>query len=40
MKEIVIHSFEELNDLIFKNCYDEKIGRYRNDFVYRGQYAD
>ncbi len=36
MKEIVIHSFEELQDLIFKNCYDEKIGRYRNEFVYRG----
>ena len=36
MKEIVIHSFEELNDLVFKDCYDEKIGRYRNNYVYRG----
>ncbi|MDY6063232.1 MAG: FRG domain-containing protein [Erysipelotrichaceae bacterium] len=36
MKEIVIHSFEELQQLVFDNCYDEKIGRYRNEFVYRG----
>ena len=36
MKEIVIHSFEELQELVFKDCYDEKIHRYRNDFVYRG----
>lgn len=36
MKEYVIKSFEELQSLIFRDCFDEKIGRYRNDFVYRG----
>lgn len=36
MKEIVIHNFEELNSLIFEKCYDEKTGRYRNNYVYRG----
>lgn len=36
MKEIVIHSFEELNNLVFKDCYDKKTNRYRNNYVYRG----
>ena len=36
MKEIRINSFEELNDLVFKGCYDQKTNRYRNNFVYRG----
>jgi len=36
MKEIRIHSFEELQDLVFKGIYDPKIKRYRNNFVYRG----
>ena len=36
MKEIIIKSYEHLNEIIFKNCYDPKIGRYRNQFVYRG----
>ena len=36
MKEVIIHSFEELNNLVFKDCYDENKNRYRNNFVYRG----
>lgn len=36
MKEIVVNSFEELQNLVFKDCYDKKIHRYRNDYVYRG----
>ena len=36
MKEIVIHSFDELSSLVFEDCYDEKINRYRNNIVYRG----
>ena len=36
MKEIVVHSFEELQDIIFADCYDEKTMRYRNNYVYRG----
>ena len=36
MKEIVINSFEELNDVVFRDCFDEKTCRYRNNFVYRG----
>lgn len=36
MREVTIHSFEELQDLVFKDCYEEKINRYRNDYVYRG----
>ena len=36
MKEIVVNSFEQLQELVFKDCYDKKIHRYRNDFVYRG----
>lgn len=40
MREIRINSYEELNDLVFSNCYDEKTNRYRNDFVFRGQSGD
>lgn len=36
MKEIRVNSFEELNNLVFKNCFDKKTNRYRNNFVYRG----
>ncbi|MBR2802387.1 MAG: FRG domain-containing protein [Erysipelotrichaceae bacterium] len=36
MREVVIHSFEELQDVIFRDCYDEKTMRYRNNYVYRG----
>ena len=36
MKEITINSFEELQDLVFATCWDEKTMRYRNNFVYRG----
>ncbi len=36
MREVTIHSFEELQELVFKDCYEESINRYRNDFVYRG----
>jgi len=36
MKEVRINNFQELQDLVFKDCYDESINRYRNSFVYRG----
>ena len=36
MKEVVINSFEQLQDLVFATCWDEKTQRYRNNFVYRG----
>lgn len=36
MKEIVINSFDELSSIVFEDCYDEKINRFRNNVVYRG----
>lgn len=36
MKEVVINSFEELQDLVFEDCFDPKTNRYRNNRVYRG----
>lgn len=36
MKEIVVKSFEHLQELIFKDCFDPELGRYRDDFIYRG----
>ena len=36
MREVIVNSFEELQELVFKDCYDTKINRYRNDYVYRG----
>lgn len=36
MKEYTVHSFDELHNLIFMDCFDEKTHRYRNNFVYRG----
>ena len=36
MKEITIHSFEELQDVIFANCFDKKTMRFRDNYVYRG----
>jgi len=36
MREVIINSFEELQEIIFSDCYDEKIKRYRNNYVYRG----
>ena len=36
MLEYTIHSFEELQDLIFKDCFDEKTMRFRDNYVYRG----
>ena len=36
MKEYVIHSFEELQDLVFEECFDTKTQRYRDNYVYRG----
>lgn len=36
MKEITVHSYDELHRLVFEDCYDETLGRYRNNIVYRG----
>lgn len=36
MKEQIIHNYEELQKIIFADCYDEKTLRYRNNYVYRG----
>lgn len=36
MKEKVIQSFEELQAILFSDCYDPKTMRYRNNYVYRG----
>ena len=36
MKEIIINSFDELSSLVFEDCYDDEIHRYRNNIVYRG----
>ena len=36
MKEVVIHSWEELQELIFKDIWDPELMRYRSDFIYRG----
>ena len=36
MKEIVVHSYEELSEVVFTDCYEKDIRRYRNNVVYRG----
>ena len=36
MQEYIIKSFKDLSDLVFSECYDEKINRYRDNYVYRG----
>lgn len=36
MKDIVIHSWDELQKVIFEDVWDEKVMRYRNNFIYRG----
>lgn len=36
MKEIIIHSWDELQKYIFKDVWDESIQRYRSCYIYRG----
>ena len=36
MNQIIIKSFEHLNDVVFDGCYDDLLNRYRNNYVYRG----
>ena len=36
MNQIIIKSFEHLNDVVFDGCYDDSLNRYRNNYVYRG----
>ena len=36
MKEIVVNNFKELQDVIFKDCFDPKTMRYRDNCIYRG----
>lgn len=36
MKEYTIHNWEELQEIIFKGVWDDKLMRYRSNFVYRG----
>ena len=36
MNQIIIKSFEHLNDVVFVGCYDDSLNRYRNNYVYRG----
>lgn len=36
MKEIIINNWEELQEIIFKDVWDESIHRYRSNFIYRG----
>lgn len=36
MKEIVVHSWDELQHVMFDGVWDEKIKRYRDNRVYRG----
>jgi len=36
MNEIIINNWLELQDIIFKDVYESKIGRYRADYIYRG----
>ncbi|MDD6467352.1 MAG: FRG domain-containing protein [Erysipelotrichaceae bacterium] len=36
MKDVVIHNWEELQEIIFQGVWDEKLMRYRSNFVYRG----
>lgn len=36
MREIVIHSWEELQEIIFKDIWDEDLMRYRSEYIYRG----
>jgi len=36
MKQIIIHSFEELQTVIFKDTWNDRLMRYRDNRVYRG----
>lgn len=36
MKDITIHSFEELQEVVFADCFDKSLKRYRNNVVYHG----
>ncbi|MBQ7183034.1 MAG: FRG domain-containing protein [Clostridia bacterium] len=36
MKEYVVHSWEDLQKVIFDGVWDSKIRRYRNNCIYRG----
>ncbi len=36
MKEVIINNWEELQEVIFKGVWDDKLMRYRSNFVYRG----
>lgn len=36
MKEYIIHNWEELQEIIFKDIWDGNLMRYRSDFIYRG----
>lgn len=36
MQEIVIHSWDELQQAVFDDVWDEKVMRYRDNCVYRG----
>lgn len=36
MHKVTVHSFEELQEIVFKDCFDAKTQRYRNNKVFRG----
>jgi len=36
MKDIIIHNWDELQSIIFKDVWQDNIKRYRSDFIYRG----
>ena len=36
MKDVIVQNWEELQEIIFRDVWDEKLMRYRSNFVYRG----
>lgn len=37
-KDIIVYNWEELQTALFQHSFDDKIGRYRSSYVYRGMW--
>ena len=36
MEDIIVNDWDMLSKLVFTNCWDEKVGRYRSNYIFRG----
>jgi len=36
MEDVIVHNWDQLQEVIFKGVWDEKLMRYRSNFIYRG----